>query len=220
VTAAGWRPLPTERLSLYSPIGLRLVDDFTGGPPIGGVSAHLDRQVSPGVWEPTDVEALLTQSSVFIWPRLGRTFEPASAPTWRYRARIETERYRPDYLQSVDGYEFDAPPWDDLNPPLPVTLGPLDLYLFPESSYDFPTWVRVLRGNVEDAAGNPVANVLVHQAVAERTLTDARGSFSIPLRWATNGLALDAVDIRSGRTGTHVLNLPADLQSNVTITIV
>ena len=220
MTVAGWRELATERRSLYSPIGIRLIDEFTGKAPLGGVSVQLDRQVSAGVWAPTDLQAVLTPSSTFTWPGLGRMRQSASAPTRRYRARIAAERYRPEYLQSTDGLEFDAPPWNDDNRPNPITSGPVDVYLFPASVYDFPTWVHVLHGFVQDASGAPVANVLVHQATVERALSDERGTFSLPLRWAMNGQAVDAIDARTGRSGSHVLNLPADLQSSVTITIV
>jgi hypothetical protein len=220
VTASGWRELRSEHLALYSPIGLRLIDDFTGRAPLGRVSARLDLEVSAGVWAPAGLDALLTPSSVLAWPGLGRHSEPALIPARRYRARVEAERYRPDYLQGADGVEFDAPAWDDQYPPAPITTGPTDLYLFPSTAYDFPTWVPVLRGAVEEITGGPVANVLVHQGAAERTLTDERGTFSLPLRWATSGLVVDAVDIRTGRTGSHLLSLPADLRTNVTITIV
>ena len=220
MTVAGWRELRSEHISLYSPLGLRLVDDFTGRAPLGRVSATLDRRVSAGVWEPTTIDAVLTPSNILTWPGLGREFEPVSAPTRRYRVRLEADLYRPGYLQALDGIEFDAPPWDDDNEPVPVTTGPQDAYLLPATTYGFPTWVRVLRGQVEDLSGGPVANVLVHQATAERALTDERGTFSLPLRWATSGQPVDAIDIRTGRAGTHVLNLPADLRANVTITIV
>jgi hypothetical protein len=220
MTVSGWTQVASEHRALYSPIGLRLIDDFTGTGPLGRVSARLDRQVSAGVWAPTDLDALLTPSSTFIWPGLGRMQQPASAPTRRFRVRVTAERYRPEYLQSADGFEFDSPPWDDDNPPNPVTSGPTDLYLFPATAYDFPTWVRVLRGFVQDASGAPVANALIYQAAAEHALSDERGTFSLPLRWATNGQVIDAVDSRTGRSGTHVLNLPADLLGSVTITIV
>jgi hypothetical protein len=219
VIVAGWRELRPEHIALYSPIGLRLVDDFTGNPPIGRVSARLDQQVAIGVWAPTDIVTVRTESSIFTWPGLGRARDPVSAPTRRYRVRVDAEQYRPSYLQNADGVEFNAPPWDDDNPPTPITSGPQDLYLFPSTAYGFPTWVRVMHGVVEDVSGNPVKNVLVHQAAAEHVLTDDRGTFSLPLRWTMSGLPVDAVDVRTGRTGSHLLNLPADLQSNVTITI-
>jgi hypothetical protein len=219
VTVSGWRELRPEHIALYSPIGLRLVDDFTGEAPLGRVSSRLDLQVAVGVWAPTDILTVRTPSSMLVWPGLGREWEPASAPTRRYRVRIDAERYRPSYLQNADGIEFNAPPWNDDNSPTPITLGAQDLYLFPSTSYDFPPWVRVLRGVVEDMTGNPVTNVLVHQAAAEHVLTDERGTFSLPLRWTTSGLPVDAVDVRTGRAGSHTLNLPADLLGNVTITI-
>jgi hypothetical protein len=220
MTIEGWRVLGSEHSALYSPIGLRLVDDFTGRSPLGRLSARLDRQVSPGVWAATTLEAILTPSNTFTWPGLGRASDPLSAPTRHYRARIAAEQYRAGYLQNADGVEFDAPPWNDTNRPNPMTGGPLDLYLFPAPIYAFPTWVRVLRGFVQDATGAPVVNVLVRQAAVERALTDERGTFALPLRWATTGQTVDAIDVRTGRSGSHVLNLPADLQSSLTITVV
>ncbi len=155
----GWRQLGSEHHALYSPVGLRLVDDFTGRAPLGRVRAVLDRQVSAGVWEATDLEAVLTPSNTLTWPGLGREWDPSSSPTRRYRARVLANHYRPGYLQAADGFEFDAPPWNDDSRPTPITTGPADLYLFPSTAYDFPTWVRVLRGFVQDASGAAVTNV-------------------------------------------------------------
>lgn len=220
MSLSGWREPASERIATYSPIGLRLVDDFTGGAPLGRVSVHLDVNVGAGSWKPTDIEAVLTSSNVFTWPGLGRARDPGHGPTRRYRARIESARYRAGYLKNADGLEFDAPPWDNETPPVPVTKGPQDLYLYPSTAYDFPTWVRVLHGVVMTFSKVPVANVLVHQGSAEAVLTDERGAFSLPLRWATSGLPVDALDMRNNKAGSHVLNLPADLGSSVAITIV
>jgi hypothetical protein len=220
VTVAGWREISSEHIALYSPIGLRLLDDFTGRAPLGRVGAVLDRQVSPGVWEPTTIAAVLTPSSILTWPGLGREMDPLAAPTRRYRVRLQPDLYRPSYLETADGIEFDAPPWDDANEPVPITMGPQLAALLPASAYGFPTWVRVLRGQVEDVSGGPVPNVMVSQAAVERVLSDERGAFALPLRWAATGQVVQASDARTGRSGSHVLNLPADLQTNVTITIV
>src|SRR5207237_6863565 len=113
MTISGWRELGSERTSLYSPSGLRVVDDFTGKPPVGRVSAKLDLRVGAGLWAPTGIEAVVTPSSTFTWPGLGRAGDPSSAPTRRYRARFLANQYRPAYLQNADGIEFDAPPWND-----------------------------------------------------------------------------------------------------------
>lgn len=219
MTVAGWQELRSEHGRLFSPIGLRMVDDLTGKSPQGRMRVWLDRQVSPGVWAPTDLVAVYTPSGTIAWPGLGRLREPASASPRRYRARLVAQRYRPAYLETADGVEFDAPPWDDDNDPNPVTRGSTDLYLLPAPTYDFATWVRVLRGFVQDAQGAPVANVKVHLSNTERVLSDERGVFALPLRWATNGQLIDAVDSRGGRSGQRALGLPADLQASVTITI-
>jgi hypothetical protein len=218
MTMAGWQELRSERRALFSPVGLRLIDEFTGKSPQGRLKASIDRQVSPGIWAPTGLAAVYTPSGTIAWPGLGRRREPASAPTRRYRARVAAERYRPDYLATVDGVEFDAPAWDDDNDPNPVTRGSTDLYLLPAPVYDFPAWLRVLRGFVQDAQGAPVANVRI-TTTGERVLSDERGVFALPLRWATNGQSIDAVDARGGRSGQRALSLPGDLQASVTITI-
>lgn len=220
MTVAGWREQVSERNPLYSPLGLRLVDEFTGKAPVGTVHARLERQVALGEWVATELKSVHTPSNVLTWPGLGRQSDPQSATPRRYRVRVEAELYRPSYLETDDGLEFDAPPWDAWHEPVPITRGPVDLYLFPASTYAFPTWVRVLRGLVEGAAGEPVPNALVHQGAVEKVLSDERGTFSLPLRWATSGAVIDATDARTGRTGAHTLSLPADLESCLTITIV
>jgi len=219
VSVAGWHEVPSERSSIYSPLGLRLVDELTGRAPLGRVTARLELRTAPATWAATSLAAVLTPSNVFVWPGLGKQRDPLSATPRRYRARIDAELYRPAYLETVDGLEFDAPPWDDDHAPVPTTRGPTDLYLLPAAAYPFPTWVRVVHGKVEDGGGDAVANVLVSQGTAEKVLTDERGAFSLPLRWAANGVLIDALDARGGRAGSHVLNLPTDLNSSVVITI-
>lgn len=217
---SGWRILADESHRLYSPAGFRLVDDFTGKAPLGDTSSALDLETAPGVWEATDVAGLMTSSQVLIYPGLGRRLHPAGIPSRHYRMRLYATLYRPEYLKTQDGVAFFAPPYDDENEPVPLTSGPADVYLYPACNYPFPTWVRVLHGTVVDGAGAPVPNVLVHQAAVERALTDERGAFALPLRWATSGLVVDADDQRNVRHGSHVLNLPNDLKANLTITVV
>ena len=49
----GWTPIPGERRVLYSPVGLRLVDDLTGTAPASAVRAELDEQDANGIWHLT-----------------------------------------------------------------------------------------------------------------------------------------------------------------------
>jgi hypothetical protein len=216
-----FRLLAGETAMLYSPLGLRLVDEFTGNSPLGPVRAFLDRRDDAGVWRATGISSVTTPGGVLTYPGLERRREPAGQPARRYRVRIEADLYRAFYRAQFDGREFDAFPFNDTTPPSTVAAMPQEELLVPSSSYPFPTHVRVLRGSVVDAAGDPVADVIVSQGGLERVLTDERGAFALPLRWAQEGVPLpvDAIDQRTGRTGMKNVTLPQDLGSNQEITI-
>jgi hypothetical protein len=217
----GWQTIPGERLMLYSPIGLRLVDDFTGTRPFGPIQADLEEQDSNGDWHATAVSAVRTPGDVLGYPGLGRSANQAAQPVRRYRVLLSAAWYRADYLINLDAIEFDVHPYDDQNPPALFPAQPNDVFLLPSFNYPFPRHIRVLRGVVEDAANNPVANVEVTEGPRERVLTDSRGAFSIPLRWPALNAAvqIDALDHRTGRSGQININLPGDLAQGHTITI-
>jgi len=217
-----WQSIPAERLMLYSPIGLRLIDDFTGRAPTGRVRVLLDRRNAAGGWEPTDIAAVRTPSDVVTFPGLGRSAQAGALPL-RYRVRIEATYYRPDYLMTDEGIEFDVHPYDDSTAPAVFPMLPQGLFLMPAPNYSFPNHVRVLRGEVRDAANDPVPNAEVTESVNERVLTDARGCFALPLRWPPlNGaVQIDAVDHRPNpdRIGQIFVTLPADLASGQVIVV-
>src|SRR5687767_12932981 len=106
------RPLPGERWVLYSPIGLRLVDDMTGNMPLGHVRVLLDRRDPAGNWQETKIKAVMTPSGNLTYPGLER-HPDLSGPARRYRARIEADLYGPLYRATLDGIEFDAFPYND-----------------------------------------------------------------------------------------------------------
>ncbi|MDJ0653684.1 MAG: carboxypeptidase-like regulatory domain-containing protein [Xanthomonadales bacterium] len=216
-----WQVLPEERRMLYSPVGLRMLDDFTGRAPSGSLEILLDVQDSNGQWHEVDVHPVRTPSEVITYPGLGRSAHAATQPLMRYRVRIDGEYYRPDYLINLDGVEFDNLAYDDQNPPPVVPIVPQDLFLLPATNYPFPRHIRVLRGHVEDNAGDPVANVEVTEGPRERVLTDERGTFSLPLRWPglNAAVVIDAVDHRTGHAGQLNINLPGDLSGAHTIII-
>ncbi|HEY1403575.1 MAG TPA: hypothetical protein VGB05_05575 [Pyrinomonadaceae bacterium] len=215
-----YRVLAGETRLLFSPIGLRLVDEFTGAGALGRVRAILDRQDAAGDWHKTDVSAVVTISGVLTYPGLERRAQPAGLPARRYRVRIDADFYRPIYRAQFEGIEFDAFPYNDTTPPATVASMPQAELLLPSSAYPFQTHVRVLRGVVTHA-GAPVADVLVSQGGLERVLTDERGTYALPLRWATEGLPflVDALDQRTGRTGAKPITLPQDLGMNQEIII-
>lgn len=216
-----FRMLAGETAILYSPIGLRLVDEFTGNSPLGPVRAFLDRRDDAGVWQATGINAVTTPGGALTYPGLERRREPANQPARRYRVRIEADFYRAFYRAQFDGREFDAFPFNDTTPPQTIAAMPQEELLVPSSAYPFQTHVRLLRGSVVDAAGDPVPDVIVSQGGVERVLTDERGTYALPLRWALEGvpLAVDAIDQRTGRTGMKSVTLPQDLGKSQEITI-
>jgi hypothetical protein len=215
-----WQLIPAERRMLYSPIGLQLVDDFTGRAPHGGVRALLDRQDGAGGWEETAIKAVRTPSDVISYPGLGRSAHAAVQPPLRCRVRIDADYYRPDYLLHLDGVEFDVHAYDDDAPPAAVPVLQR-VFLMPAPNYPYPDPVRVLRGQVVNAANDPVGNVEVTEGTNERVLTDARGAFALPLRWPplTGLVQIDALDHRTGQNGQITINLPADLAGGRIIAI-
>jgi hypothetical protein len=218
-----WRTIPEERQMLYSPIGLRLIDDFSGSFPSGHVNAVAEERDNSGVWHQTEIKPVITPSGVLVYPGLGRSARVASQPIRRFRVSLEADYYRPRYLINAVGIEFDVHPYDDATPPAVVATHPQDVVLLPAVNYPFPTQVRVLRGLVfEDASlTEGVVNVEVREGTRERVLTDERGAFSLPLRWPAFNAAvlIDAIDHRSGQSKQININLPADLLRGQTITM-
>jgi hypothetical protein len=214
-----WRPIQTEGLVLYSPIGLLLIDDLTGRPPFGALGASLDLQVG-AEWSEVDGDPVFTGSGVLTYPGLGRT-DDVTQPLQRYRVRLESPFYRGLYRANTDGIEFDVPPFNDTNPPPVITDRTTPVTLLPAASYPFAPYIPVVRGVVEDLLGNPVADVLVQESLRERTLTDERGTFSLALRWVPPGVptAISAVDQRNGRAGSINITLPGVLGKSQRITV-
>ncbi len=215
----GWRMLPGEGIGLWCPVALRLVDDFTGRAPMGRIRATLDAEVTPGAFAPTDRVPLLTEAGLVAFPGLERRRSPAGLAPRRYRVRIDADLYRPRYRATADGEVFDASPWDDVHPPATPLQEPRTSFLFPAAVYPFAAEIRVLHGLVVDAAGNPGPDAHVHVSTLESALSDERGAFSLPLRWAATGAVVDADDLRNSRTGSLTLTLPDDLRRSRTITV-
>lgn len=216
-----WQAIPGEQRQIYSPIGLRLIDDFTGLAPQGSVRASLDVRNANGEWRPTGIGFTRTPSDVIIYPGLGRSANVALQPAFHYRVRLEAAFYRPEYLTLQDGIEFDAHPYDDDTPPAVMASLPDNTFLIPATNYPYPSHVRVVRGQVVDTVGDPVANVEITEGGGERVLSDERGTFSLPLRWPpfVSAVQIDAMDFRAGRSGQLNINLPADLASGHVVVI-
>jgi hypothetical protein len=227
MTRAGWTLLTDERTVTYSPAWFQLVDEITGGSPVGVVRAHLDLRVD-GRWHPTGVRASLTERGTLSYPGLERRAVVVGVPPRRYRLRISADRHSPLYRATVDGVEFDAFPHNDVTPPstLPTRQ---EVVLLPGVTYPHPAHVRTAAGIVRDGADTPRADVLVQTVTSlgggvtrmERTLTDARGAFCLPLRWAAVGTTatLTATDSRAGSATSVSIAVPGDLERNIPVVI-
>jgi hypothetical protein len=238
-----FRRLPGESLELYSPVGLRLIDDFTGSLPFGRVSVQLERDDGSGGWRMTTIDVRITLSGILAYPGLERHIEVVGQLPRRYRVTLDAEFYRPFYRilpagllvsspyyrETVDGIEFDAFPYNDANPPTDYTVNPpqeikpqaQDVRLAPAVNYPFPTHVRILRGRVVDATRKPVVDAEVRRSNTERVASGVEGAFALPLRWTPDGVAvaIDAINHRNGQMGTINITLPQDLGRSQTIIV-
>ncbi|CAB3778748.1 hypothetical protein LMG28614_00713 [Paraburkholderia ultramafica] len=205
---------------VYSPIGFRPIDELTGDTPLGNVTCSLFLEEAPGIWRLTDLRPVQSVSGVLTFPGLGRSAVVAGGLPRHYRADLDAEFYLPFYAAQSDGIEFDVFPFNDDNPPAQFSKIPQTVVLVPAPSYPFPAHLRVLRGVVRDAAG-PVANVEVVRGNTERVLSDAQGSYALPLRLTPDNVpaTIDAIDHRANRHGQITITLPADLGKNNPITI-
>jgi len=208
-----WHNLTAEEWLLYSQIGLKLVDEFTGRPPGYPIFSDLEYQDPVGDWHRVDRQPVVTPTGVFSYPGLGRSAQAATQPVLKHRVLLRSDFYRPDYLVDSDGIEFDIHPYDDDNPPAVIPQTPQTVLMIPNTRYAYPGHVRLVKGLVQDNLGSPVANVEVSEGVHERVLSDERGAFTLPLRWPTLNavVSLDAIDHRTGRSDSLNINLPGDL---------
>jgi hypothetical protein len=216
-----WATVPTDVMHLYSPVGLRLLDDLTGATPLGNVSAILDVRDVTGSWQQTDIQDVRTQSGIISYPGLERYADVTGLKPRKYRVRLAAEFYIPFYRKDSDGIQFTAFPYNDTNPSSHIVRMATDTSMLPAPNYPFDAHIPVLRGLVTDAANNPVPDIYVTQGNVERVLTDLRGTFALPLRWAQLNvqISIDATDQRTGQQGSIQIQLPDALRQSQTITI-
>ena len=204
------RPLPGERMELYSPIGLIPIDSFTGKAPLGRLRVILDVRDDLGQWRETDIKETRTPGEVIAFPGLGRN-AVATDPPRRYRVRMEAEFYMPFYTRTIpggtiDGIEFSVFPYNDAVPPENYPADPVQfpnylsgilrkVILMPAPNYPFSAQVLVLRGRVINSLGKPIVGATVSWRVTETTLSAGGavklrggasshppGEFSLPIR--------------------------------------
>jgi hypothetical protein len=216
-----WQMTVSEGKVSYSPVGLRLLDELTNQPPIGNVTAYLDIKNSGGTWQVTNITGARNSDAVLSYPDLERHGVVAGLSPRQYRVRLSADFYIPYYRLNAEGIVFTAYPFNDSNPPAQVVTVPTDTVLLPASNYPFAPNIPVLRGIVVDATGKTVRDVSVTQGNTERAITDEKGNFALPLRWAQSNVnvPIDATDQRTGHTGSINIQLPADLGKSHIISI-
>jgi len=213
-------PIPGAAMRTRSPFGFQLIDDVTGDQPLGEIAAYLDMLVG-ATWVATDLRGVITSCAVLAYPGLGRQREIALQPPKSYRVRVDAALYRPFYRATSTGIVVSVPPYNDAEPigTFVPTFG--QLILLPSCPYPYPAHIPVLRGEVVDSLARPVADALVSdQLFGERTLTDERGAFSLPLRQLPPTTA-DTIMVSDqlGRVGSLSITLPGSLASGVLIPI-
>jgi len=217
-----WTQTVEEAMELYSPIGLRLIDELTGGPPIGRIEVYLDVKTPAGTWAPTGASPVITPRGIVSYPGLERHANVTGLGSRRYRVRLKPEFYIPFYRASADGIEIDAFPYNDTKPPATIKKLPDDTLLTPAPNYPFQPHIPILHGVVVDAVGDKVPDAFVNRALVDRVITDWRGTFSLPLpRTKRNvNFVVDAANQRNGQMGvTGNLQLPGALSTVVKIQI-
>jgi len=216
-----WIQAKDESNQLFSPIGLRLIDDLTGSAPIGPIETILELQDNAAVWKDTKIAGLITASGTVTYPGLERHADATGKLPKQFRVRLKPQFYVPLYQRNQDGLLCTAFPYDNSHPPQNIKKVPDDVILTPAPNYPFEGHIRVARGMVVDAANEPIANAVVTQGLKEKVLTDGRGCFALPLRWAkpNTQVPIDAANERNGQTGTTTIQFPQDLSKNIKIQI-
>jgi len=151
-----WVTTVAESKVIYSPVGLRLLDELTNKAPLGSVQAVLDIQDSGGAWRTTDILDNRSPGAVVTYCGLERHAVVTGLQPRQYRVRLTADYYIPYYRINADGIVFTAYPYNDDNPPAQIVQVPMDTPLLPAPNYPFASHIPVLRGIVVDAAGKPV----------------------------------------------------------------
>jgi len=210
----------SEARVVISPIWVRLVDTFTGGPPSGpiGVQVELRRESR---WVPWPAPHWLTLAGNLAFPNLGRT-PPGAGGTLDLRV---TATAPGTVTESADGDGWLRRTLTTWTPPYPAAPpAPGTLRFYPGPGYRFGAGIAVLSGRVEAATGDPadrarvsvVENVAGHPQ-AEEVRTGPDGAFRLPVRWSAGATRIDAA--LGTAAGFVVVDLPSGLRTHPIITI-
>lgn len=212
-----WAPSsePTE----WTPcsLAIQLWDHLTQSAPLGSPRVVLEREGPAGQWRPVPRQATLTPSGLHTWMRLEHRRFALGAPPVPHRLSVDSELYVPGFRETQDFELFSLQPYDGQSVPAPVAQAPLRVLLYPSAAYPFEHRIPVLRGSVVSEDGKPVRDARLSHGQDERSLTDAKGQFALPLRFVRPGPAVVRVRDRQGHTATESITVPLSLSTAVTI---
>ncbi len=215
-----WRP--SLRLQAFRPCSLviQFVDVFTGDDPIERPRLVLERERSSGAFVAVRQKPAVSARGLLAYFGLEHRKSAAGLAPVRYRISIESDLYIANFRKAKDFETTLVAPYDDVSVPASPPAEPLRIDLVPSPAYRFEPFVPVVHGLVVDSNGRQVPDALVSESTNASVLTDAQGSYSLPLRLVPAGkqCPIDARD-RLGRTGTALITLPSSLYSSVTITL-
>jgi len=235
MTAIPARFLPLGRLLVFSPLGLSLLDDFTGERPIGFVNPTLQVETAPasGVWVATGVRGLFTNSGILAYPNLGRRGRVPSPPETlkNYRVLVTAQYYNPLYPGGPGslGVIFSVTPYDDDSDFTMLVPTMVTLTLLPKANYPYAGDASFLVGQAQRVSGDAVPALVTAVEPFDgtidrrqtRVLADQGGTFRLPLRWGdpSASTTVTATDPASGKSGQISLSFPYDLSKPLTIRI-
>ena len=225
-----------EHTSLYSGLGVRLVDDFTKADAFGPYTISVDigdngtfRELPGDVYQRT-----VTAGGITWFPWLEHYADARGKTAREYRVRVTADHYTPAYAWDSEGVTTIIEPYDDVTEPgafHPV----IEIPLLPAASYPFDARVPLLRGAIEDIFGDrvPLTRVTwidttfpapVPPLVTDTVLSDADGEFILPMSRAPLGVNVDVFARRPpppfpGKQRKVSVSLPADLSTFHVITI-
>ena len=183
------------RMSLPTPFVGRPVDEFIKRPPENGLAAKLlvrrPRANPAAPFVPSALKPLITRSGNLVFPRL-RAPLPDQPWTDEYRVVVTCAGLTPLYT-APEGFAFQLSATSaDARVLMP---------LLPTGSYQYPAYLPVARGIVRKA-DEAQAGIVAAVGMADRSLTDERGRFSLCLRAAPSDKPV-TIDFRS--SDGHVL---------------
>jgi hypothetical protein len=137
--------LPNERVLLYSPVALRLVDAFTLGSPIGRVTPILQEEVTTDDWREVDATPFRSVDDIVSYPGFGRAVDvDQSART--HRVSIDS-----DFYETSTSRTFPVHRYKDDNPLNPGEYAQQveGVVLQPNARYPYGNDIPLVRGHVK-----------------------------------------------------------------------